>query len=147
MSVPFPNLYTHRKVADTAAKACDVCYKPSSSVLITADKKVMGADFFYVCPAHLQDTYFCTPKIDEPALQARREKALAAETEKLKREYQERQQKKRDQDPGRNPTEGPAAGEGSKTKDDATKRTRAGKGDATGQKGGDAKADDPSGWE
>lgn len=40
MSAPFPNIYTHRKVAETAAKSCDICYKPSSSVLITPDKKV-----------------------------------------------------------------------------------------------------------
>ncbi|KAI6763381.1 hypothetical protein HG531_013278 [Fusarium graminearum] len=39
MSTTFPNLYTHRKVADSAAKACDVCYKSSTSVLITPDKK------------------------------------------------------------------------------------------------------------
>ncbi|UZP36517.1 hypothetical protein NXS19_004333 [Fusarium pseudograminearum] len=43
MSTTFPNLYTHRKVADSAAKACDVCYKSSTSVLITPDKK----DFFF----------------------------------------------------------------------------------------------------
>lgn len=40
MAAPFANLYMHRKVAEAAAKACDVCYKPSTSVLITADKKV-----------------------------------------------------------------------------------------------------------
>ncbi|OAQ70864.1 AAA-ATPase vps4-associated protein 1 domain-containing protein [Pochonia chlamydosporia 170] len=92
MSAPFPNLYTHRKVAESASKACDICYKPSTSVLITPDKK----DFFYVCPAHLKDTYFCTPKIDEEALKAKREKELAEETEKLKKEYVERQRKKKE---------------------------------------------------
>lgn len=40
MAAPFANLYTLRKVAEAAAKACDVCYKPSTSVLITPDKKV-----------------------------------------------------------------------------------------------------------
>lgn len=40
MSMPFPNIYTHRKVAEASAKACDICYKPSTSVLITPDKKV-----------------------------------------------------------------------------------------------------------
>ncbi|KAM5369094.1 hypothetical protein ACJZ2D_009189 [Fusarium nematophilum] len=39
MATQFPNIYTHRKVADTAAKACDICYKSSTSVLITPDKK------------------------------------------------------------------------------------------------------------
>jgi hypothetical protein len=36
----FPNIYTHRKVADTASKACEVCYKPSTSVLVTTENKV-----------------------------------------------------------------------------------------------------------
>ncbi|PQE26261.1 VPS4-associated 1 protein [Rutstroemia sp. NJR-2017a BBW] len=26
----FPNIWTHRKVADTAAKSCEICYKPST---------------------------------------------------------------------------------------------------------------------
>ncbi|KHN94371.1 uncharacterized protein MAM_07800 [Metarhizium album ARSEF 1941] len=94
MSAPFPNLYTHRKVAGGAARPCDVCYKPSTSVLITPDKK----DFFYVCPSHLKDTYFCSPKIDEGALKARREREIAEETEKLKKEYEERQRKKKEKE-------------------------------------------------
>lgn len=36
----FPNIYTHRKVADTAARSCDICYKQSTSVLITPEKQV-----------------------------------------------------------------------------------------------------------
>ncbi|EFY99433.1 hypothetical protein MAA_05491 [Metarhizium robertsii ARSEF 23] len=75
MSAPFPNLYTHRKVAESAAKTCDVCYKPSTSVLITPDKK-----------------------IDEAALKAKREKEIAEETEKLKKEYEERQRKKKEKE-------------------------------------------------
>ena len=35
----FPNVYAHRKVAETSAKSCDVCYRPTSSVLITSDSK------------------------------------------------------------------------------------------------------------
>lgn len=49
MAAPFPNLYTLRKVAESAAKGCDVCYKPSSSVLITPDKKVY--------PGHAQSPF------------------------------------------------------------------------------------------
>ena len=33
----FPNVYTHRKVADTASKSCEICYKPSTSVLVTPE--------------------------------------------------------------------------------------------------------------
>ena len=36
----FQNVYTLRKVAENAAKSCEVCFKPSSSVLITAENKV-----------------------------------------------------------------------------------------------------------
>ncbi|KAG6057366.1 hypothetical protein E4U17_001402 [Claviceps sp. LM77 group G4] len=102
MSVPFPNLYAHRKVAETAAKACDICFKPSTSVLITADKK----DYFYVCPTHLKDAYFCTPKTDEAAIKAKKEKALAEEIEKVKKEYQEKQQKKKEKEEAKKNGEG-----------------------------------------
>ncbi|CAH0015163.1 unnamed protein product [Clonostachys rhizophaga] len=94
MATPFPNIYTHRKVAETASKACDVCYKPSTSVLITPDKK----DFFYICPVHLKDRNFATPKIDEEAAKAKREKELAEEKEKLMKEYEERQKKKKEKE-------------------------------------------------
>jgi hypothetical protein len=36
----FPNAYAHRKVAETKTKPCDICFKLSSSVLITPDNKV-----------------------------------------------------------------------------------------------------------
>merc|ERR1712000_774866 len=94
MSAPFPNLYTHRKVAEASAKACDICYKPSTSVLITPDKK----DFFYVCVGHLKDRYFCTPKIDEEARKKKREQAMAEETERVKKEYEEKQRKKKEKE-------------------------------------------------
>ncbi|KAK4195541.1 VPS4-associated protein 1 [Triangularia verruculosa] len=88
----FPNEYTHRKVAETAAKSCEICYKPSSSVLITPDSK----DWFYVCPSHLGDAGFCAPKIDHAAIEARKKKELEAEIERVKKEYEERQQKKKE---------------------------------------------------
>lgn len=31
----FPNVYAHRKVADTAKRGCDVCFRPTSSVLLS----------------------------------------------------------------------------------------------------------------
>lgn len=45
MAAAFPNIYTHRKVAETASKACDICYKSSTSVLITPDKKVRYSSY------------------------------------------------------------------------------------------------------
>ncbi|KAI6708121.1 hypothetical protein JHW43_009355 [Diplocarpon mali] len=69
------NIYTHRKVADTAAKACEICYKPSTSVLVAPENK----DFFYVCPAHLKDKGFCNAIIDEVAVAAKKKKEMEAE--------------------------------------------------------------------
>ncbi|KAM0207679.1 hypothetical protein ACHAQI_007476 [Fusarium lateritium] len=94
MATTFANIYTHRKVAETAAKACDICYKSSTSVLITPDKK----DFFFVCPVHLKDRYFCTPKIDEEAAKKKREKELEEEKERVKKEYEEKQKKKKEKE-------------------------------------------------
>ncbi|KAL2022180.1 hypothetical protein VTK56DRAFT_6009 [Thermocarpiscus australiensis] len=88
----FPNVYTHRKVAETSAKSCEICFKPSSSVLITPDNK----DWFYVCPAHLKDPGFCTPKIDQAAIEARKKRELEEEIDRVKKQYEERQKKKKE---------------------------------------------------
>ncbi|KAE8399135.1 AAA-ATPase Vps4-associated protein 1-domain-containing protein [Aspergillus pseudonomiae] len=93
MSGLFQNIYHLRRVADTAAKACYVCHKPSSSVMITPDNK----DFFYVCPVHLKDRHFCSPIVDtEDEEKKKKEEALAKEIEKVKKEYEEKQKKKKD---------------------------------------------------
>ncbi|KAJ4265367.1 hypothetical protein NW762_004655 [Fusarium torreyae] len=113
MSTIFPNLYTHRKVAETAAKACDICYKSSTSVLITPDKK----DFFFVCPVHLKDRYFCTPKIDEDAAKAKREKELEEEKERVKKEYEEKQKKKKEKEAKKDKDEKEKDGDKGKDKD------------------------------
>lgn len=54
---PFPNEYQLRLVAESNAKACLVCYKPTTSVLLAGN----SADFFYVCPGHLKDESFSIP--------------------------------------------------------------------------------------
>ncbi|KAJ5502206.1 hypothetical protein N7463_005080 [Penicillium fimorum] len=89
------NVYHVRRVADTSAKACLICYKPSTSVMITPDNK----DFFYVCPAHLQDKQFCSPIIDTEG-QAKRlkEEQMAKEIEKVKKEYEEKQRRKKERE-------------------------------------------------
>ncbi|KAJ5191026.1 Protein of unknown function DUF1742 [Penicillium cinerascens] len=87
------NIYHLRRVADTSSKACLICYKPSTSVLITPDNK----DFFYVCPAHLQDRHFCSPIINAEAEAARRkEEEMAKEIEQVKKEYEEKQKRKKE---------------------------------------------------
>ncbi|KAL2131514.1 hypothetical protein VTI74DRAFT_4935 [Chaetomium olivicolor] len=90
MAATFPNEYIHRKVAQASAKACDVCFKLTTSVLITPD----NADWFYVCALHLKDTAFCTPKIDQATVEARKERELRQEMERIKKEYEEKQKKK-----------------------------------------------------
>ncbi|KAJ6012723.1 hypothetical protein N7499_012673 [Penicillium canescens] len=89
------NVYHVRRVADTSAKACLICYKPSTSVMVTPDHK----DFFYVCPAHLQDKHFCSPIIDTEGQAARaKEEAMAKEIEMVKKEYEEKQRRKKERE-------------------------------------------------
>lgn len=54
-------------------------------------------DFFYVCPSHLKDTTFCTPKIDHAAVEARRKKELEEEVERVKKEYEEKKKRKEEE--------------------------------------------------
>ncbi|EGS22558.1 uncharacterized protein CTHT_0021060 [Thermochaetoides thermophila DSM 1495] len=91
----FPNLYVHRKVAESNAKPCDICYKLSSSVLVTDSEGIK--DWFHVCPSHLKDRGFCTPKINQAAIEERKQRELQEEIERLKKEYEEKQQKKKKQ--------------------------------------------------
>ncbi|KAL2877220.1 hypothetical protein SGCOL_007616 [Colletotrichum sp. CLE4] len=90
----FSNIYTHRKVAETAAKGCDVCYRATSSVLVAPENK----DFFYVCPSHLKDKNFCSPIIDKEAVEAKKKKALEDEVERVKKEYEDKQKKKKEKE-------------------------------------------------
>ncbi|OJJ44729.1 hypothetical protein ASPZODRAFT_134835 [Penicilliopsis zonata CBS 506.65] len=88
-----PNKWHLRRVAENSARACLVCHKPSTSVLITPDNK----DFFYVCPVHLKDRNFCSPIIDTEQEEAKKRKeALAQEIEMVKKEYEEKQKRKRE---------------------------------------------------
>ncbi|KAK5250647.1 hypothetical protein LTS03_000228 [Exophiala xenobiotica] len=92
MSLPFPNIYHLRTVAEASSKACYICYKPSVKVLITPDNK----DFFYICPSHLSDRGFASAIIDAEAEAAKMKKeAMEQEIEKIKQEYEERQKKKK----------------------------------------------------
>ncbi|KAL3427696.1 hypothetical protein PVAG01_01205 [Phlyctema vagabunda] len=90
----FPNIYHHRKVAETASKSCDICYKPSTSVLVTPENK----DFFYVCAIHLKDRGFCNPIIDEAAVAAKKKKEMDEEVLRVKEEFEEKQRKKKEKE-------------------------------------------------
>lgn len=109
------NTWHLRRVADNASKACWVCYKPSTSVLITPNNKVRLTqkpnhiesqtlqDFFYICSGHLTDRGFCQPDADEAAAaEAKKKKEeLDAEIEKVKKEYEEKQRLKREKRKGK----------------------------------------------
>jgi len=85
------NLYHRRLVAEGSAKACWICYKPSSTVLITAES---SDDWFHICPGHLTDRKFAIPKDEEDLVKKKQEEELKKEIEAVKKEYEERQRKK-----------------------------------------------------
>ncbi|KAK2074195.1 hypothetical protein P8C59_008419 [Phyllachora maydis] len=81
-------------VAETSSRSCEICYKLTASVLITPDNK----DFFYVCPQHLKDANFCTPKIDQAAVEARKRREMDEEVARVKKEFEEKQRKKKEKE-------------------------------------------------
>lgn len=89
------NLYYRRLVAESNAKACWICFKPSSCVLINDDQ-----DFFYICPGHLTDTKFATAKdADDVARKLEKKKKdeeIEKEIEAVKKEFAEKMKKKMD---------------------------------------------------
>lgn len=116
MAGPFPNIWHLRTVAETSSKACYICYKPTTRVLITPSNKVRGLytnmsrysrdssvnlpdfqDFFYICPGHLTDPGFASPVINAEAEAAKAKKAeMDREIEKVKLEYEEKQKRKKE---------------------------------------------------
>lgn len=98
MAAPFKDIYHLRHVAEAASKACAICYKPTSAVLVSSDGK---ADFFYVCEAHLKDSSFATPKVDPEVEAAKAKKALLEkEIESLKVEWANRKKKDKSKETG-----------------------------------------------
>jgi hypothetical protein len=86
------NLYHRRLVAESSAKACWICYKPTPTVLTTPDND----DFFYICPGHLVDSKFAIAKDAEDLAKKKRDEEIEKEIEKLKKEFQEKMKKKLD---------------------------------------------------
>ncbi|KAK5171267.1 uncharacterized protein LTR77_004411 [Saxophila tyrrhenica] len=86
------NLYHRRLVAESGAKACWICYKPSSTVLITPDQD----DWFHICPGHLKDRKFVLPKDEEDLAEKKRQEELEKEIEVVKKEFEEKMRKKLD---------------------------------------------------
>lgn len=86
------NLYHRRLVAESGGKACWICYKPSSTVLITPESD----DWFHICPGHLTDRKFAIPKDEEDMAKKKREEELEKEIEAVKKEFEEKQRKKKE---------------------------------------------------
>ncbi|KAL2867905.1 AAA-ATPase Vps4-associated 1 family protein [Aspergillus lucknowensis] len=118
MATPLPNVWHLRRVADTAAKSCLICHKPSSSVLTTPNNK----DFFYVCPAHLKDRHFCSPVIDAKEEEAKkRAESMAKEIENVKKEYEEKQKRKKEKQKEKKEKEKDDSKDSSDSKDQSAK--------------------------
>lgn len=84
------NLYHRRLVADSSAKACWICYKPSSTVLITPDND----DWFHICPGHLKDRKFAIAKDEQELAEKKRQEELDKEIEAVKKEFDEKVKRK-----------------------------------------------------
>lgn len=83
---PFINDYLSRRVADTDSKSCLICYKPTSTVLLSSNK----VDFFYVCPSHLNDEQFAAPVKPQTYQDLVKEKtSLSEKIDKLKKDLEE----------------------------------------------------------
>ncbi|GAB7361515.1 hypothetical protein MBLNU230_g1571t1 [Neophaeotheca triangularis] len=86
------NLYHRRLVAEASAKACWICFKPASTVLITVEQD----DWFHICPGHLKDRKFAIPKDGEDLAEKKRKEELEKEIELVKKEFDEKARKKAD---------------------------------------------------
>lgn len=84
------NLYHRRLVADSGARACFVCYRPSSTVLITPEQD----DWFHVCPGHLTDRKFAIPQDEKDIAETKRQEELEKEIAAVKEEFVEKMRKK-----------------------------------------------------
>ncbi|KAA1466078.1 DUF1742-domain-containing protein [Dentipellis sp. KUC8613] len=90
----FTNLY-YKRTAGTP-KACYVCYKPTPTVLATAN----AVDFIYTCDAHLKDPGFATQLGDSgdgvsPG-GAKKMGLSPEEIAKVKEEWEEKQRRKKE---------------------------------------------------
>ena len=102
------------------AKACYVCYKPSTTVLAT----INTVDFLYTCPGHLTDANFATPLGESSGgLGAEGAKKLSVSPEeiaKVKEEWEERQRIKLEKEKAKG-KEKDEKGTGDKDKDASKK--------------------------
>lgn len=86
----FPNLYYKRTTA--TAKACYICYKPTTAVLATIDT----SDFLYTCTVHLSDHGFAT-RVLEPESENKIGISVE-EIARLREEWEEKQRRKKEKE-------------------------------------------------
>ncbi|KAL8849966.1 MAG: hypothetical protein Q9221_005072 [Calogaya cf. arnoldii] len=109
------NVWHLRRVAEASAKPCHICYKSTTSVLITPDQK----DHFYTCSGHLKDRGFCTPIVDEAEAVAKKKKEeLDREIELIKAEYAETLKKRKKSKDSKKKEKSEAKDKGKESKDD-----------------------------
>ncbi|KAK5116657.1 hypothetical protein LTR62_007331 [Meristemomyces frigidus] len=89
MATPI-NIYHRRLVAEASAKSCWICYKPSSTVLITPDQ----ADWFHICAGHLTDPKFAIAKDAEDVAERKRKEEVDKEIQAVKAEFEQKMKKK-----------------------------------------------------
>lgn len=86
----FPNLYYKRTTA--TAKACYICYKPTTAVLATIDT----SDSLYTCTVHLSDHGFAT-RVLEPESENKIGISVE-EIARLREEWEEKQRRKKEKE-------------------------------------------------
>lgn len=90
----FTNLYYKRTVG--TPKACDVCYKPTTTVLAT----INTTDFIYTCDTHLTDPGFAS-RVGESndGVEGARKLGLSPEEiAKVKQEWEDQQKRKKEKE-------------------------------------------------
>jgi len=95
----FQNIYYKRTAA--TAKACYICYKPTTTVLATIDT----TDFVYTCPVHLTDRGFAA-RAPDPESDTKKTGASLEEIAKVKEEWEEKQRRKKENKDKEKDTEG-----------------------------------------
>jgi hypothetical protein len=106
----FPNLYYKRTTA--TAKACYICYKPTTVVLATIDT----SDFLYTCAIHLSDHGFAT-RVLEPESENKIGISVE-EIAKLREEWEEKQRRKKEKEKEKEKTDKDKTTDGEKKEDD-----------------------------
>nr|OQO29559.1 hypothetical protein B0A51_04117 [Rachicladosporium sp. CCFEE 5018] len=114
------NIYHRRLVADSSAKACWICYKPSATVLITPDND----DWFHICAGHLTDRKFAISQDAEDLEKKKREEAIEREIEEVKKEYLEKIAKKAEKRKGKDKEKAKAEKKEEKKEDEADEKAK-----------------------